>query len=133
MVRRGVIGLAVSVVAVLAMGTAATGSSTKAELVDSYASPTGDFSLSIVIRHQEVKFEIAASAFRGRYELCVKGGSEKQCDEFRLEPFGDFWTDRVDWARHFDEDVGRYKVVWKRDGDRLGEPLEFEVDGPLEG
>ena len=132
--RRGGIGLVAGALASLAIATTALGGSGQTEVVDSYTSDSDLYTTSIVIRDQRVKFELATYTFQGRYEICVKQvRGVRRCREFKLERFGDFWMDRVDWARFYDEDVGDYKVVWKRKGERLGEPLEFEVEGPVEG
>ena len=105
----------------------------KRSVVDSYCSPTGDYCTGITIRRQRVKFEIGTFAFRGEYQLCVRAGSGKDCEFFRLERDHDVYTDKIDWARHFPSGPGHYKVAWKKFGHRLGPQLGFRVEGPVAG
>ena len=98
--------------------------------VDSYCSTTGDLCLAVTIRDQRVKFEISTFSFKGPYRVCVKDPGDKECHRFKLNRDGDLYSDRVDWGRRFDSAPGRYKVIWKKSGDRLGEALRFDVSGP---
>ena len=125
--------IALVMAAALVAAPLSLGDAQKRSVVDSYCSPTGDYCTGITIRRQRVKFEIGTFAFRGRYELCVRAGSRKDCEFFRLERDHDVYTDKIDWARHFPSAPGEYKVAWKKFGHRLGPQLGFRVEGPVAG
>ena len=121
----------------LATGVAAAGlaapaaAGPKSSEIDAYCSPTGDYCLQVLTRNGRVKFGIRTFSFKGRYEICVKSPAGHECATFKLDREGDTWTDRVDWARNFAAVPGRYRVVWKLGGTRLGEALRFRVRGPV--
>jgi hypothetical protein len=85
----------------------------------------GDVCTAILKHRGRIKFDIRSVSFDGNYDLCVRSPSERVCKTFDLEAEG-LYVDRIDWLRHFSDDgPGRYKIVWKRFGERLGKPLYF--------
>ena len=99
-----------------------------------YFSPNGDFFTKIV-RDNGIRLEIGSLAFRGRYQLCVvTPDGDRSCKRFRLSDADadGVYADSVRWQRHFpDGGPGRYRVIWRKGGSRLGEVLGFHVRPPI--
>ncbi len=103
------------------------GSAPEPQVLDRYCSPSGDYCTGIVERRGQIKLVLSAS-FGGEYEICVRSPDRKRCRDSRLKPTGGPYLNAVDWRRRFaDDGPGRYKVVWRMFGEKLGETLSFRL------
>ena len=96
---------------------------------------------AMLLKNGNVKLQLESRGrtVQGKYTLCVKGPSGKECKEFGLnQPFEDeaYFVDRVTWQKEYPTDPGRQVVTWFYEGERLGSKLHFtlhksgEITGP---
>lgn len=118
---------AVAVVCLLGGMNAGTASAVPRPIA-AYCSPTGDYCQGVFRQEGGLRARISSFAFSGRYQLCLHNRTYgRQCGRFRLRkgPFG-IHRGSVGLARQFRfRAKGRYSVVWRLDGNRIGRKLRF--------
>jgi hypothetical protein len=93
-----------------------------------YCSPTGDFCQGVVRQNGRLRAKISTFSFSGNYQLCLTNRVYgRQCELFRLRRDGNgIYQGSVGLARHFKfKAKGRYSVMWRLDGYRIGKKLRF--------
>jgi hypothetical protein len=94
----------------------------------SYCSPSGDYCTSVKRQGDDFVLRIGTFAFSGRYRLCVTPPrGARTCKPFRLrEQDAGINGSSVRWSRNFPAaGPGRYRVAWRKFGNRLGPRLGF--------
>jgi len=96
--------------------------------IATYCSPTGDYCQGIFRQSGGLRAKISSFAFSGRYEICLTNRTYgRQCNRFRLrkDSLG-IYQGSVGLAKQFRfQAKGRYSVVWRLSGSRVGKKLSF--------
>lgn len=112
-------------------GTTAGTASASHEPLVAYCSPTGDVCQGVFPEKGGLRAKVSTFSFSGTYQLCVTNRAYgRQCKKFRVrkDDLGVF-QGSVRLARHFRfREKGRYSIVWRLRGNRIGKKLSFRKE-----
>jgi hypothetical protein len=123
--RRSVLAAALAGVAMLVGLTFATDS--KAEIVKSYCSPTGDYCIAVSNVKGRPKLEILTVSF-DTYSVCMKGQGIGDCvTNIKMRPDNEgIFASKIDILRKFKpQKPGGYKAAWFVGDSQIGKTLKF--------
>jgi hypothetical protein len=125
--RRSILALALAGVAMLVGLLFATNS--KAEIVESYCSPNGDYCTAVSNVKGRPKLEILTVSF-DTYSVCMKGQGIGDCVEnIQMRPDSEgIYSSKVDILRKFHPNrAGKYKAGWFVGDTQIGKTLKFSL------
>ncbi len=104
-------------------------SESRAEVVKSYCSPSGDYCIAVSNRSGRAKLEISTFSF-STYTVCLKGQGVNSClEDITMQPDSEgIYYSRVDVIRKFHPTrAGKYKAGWFVGGSQIGKTLKFAL------
>jgi hypothetical protein len=120
--------LVLSVLVLALLAPSATAQASERVPLAVYCSPTGDLCQGVYRYNGRIKFSLGLFArYFNRVDVCVRDPSGRRtCRGVRVKKNGPLFEARIALAGNFPASKrGKYKVVWQRNGYRIGRALYF--------